>query len=68
MRNYNEKLIEDIDNDIYTVDEWLKNVKNICCCNYDGSGYWIKDGFICEEDEVFSSEPLDATHVIWYNK
>jgi hypothetical protein len=29
--------------------------------------YCVKDGKSCR-DEVFRSQPLDATHVAWYNK
>jgi hypothetical protein len=35
--------------------------------NYDGSGYWVKDGKK-SRDEIFSTPRLDATHIVWYNK
>ena len=66
-RIYSAKLDDDEFGDLFTVNEWLSEVKNIWCSNYDGSGYWVKDGYV-SNDEVFSSEPEDATHVIWYNK
>ena len=54
------------DTHLMTVEEWL-TAKNVEFGNYDGSGYWVKDGKE-SDDEVFSSEPEDATHVAWYNK
>jgi hypothetical protein len=49
--------------DIHTVEEWEKvSIKNIII----GNGYWAKDGFM-SNDSVFSTRPLDATHVIWFN-
>ncbi len=68
MRIYDKKHEPNEDDDIYSVKEWIEEIKNICCRNDDGSGYWMKDGYINDNDEVFSSEPEDATHVIWYNK
>ena len=68
MRNYNRKFIRDEDDMVVTVDEWLNDCKDKGFSNWDGSGYWIKDGYVCDTDEVFSSEPEDATHVVWYNK
>ena len=52
---------------IFTVDDWRKAVEDGDFCNYDGSGYWVKDGME-SDDEVFSTPQLDATHVAWYNK
>ena len=59
--------IDEAEDHIMTVKEWLSSVKEGYFGNYDGYGYWMKDGLACR-DEVFSSEPLDATHVVWYNK
>ena len=64
---YNKKLDQDWDDDIYTVEEWRQAVKDGCFCNFDGSGYWVKDG-LKSSDEVFSTPKLDATHVVWHNK
>lgn len=64
MRNYTGTLHED--DHIMPLEEW-NEAKNVSFGNYDGSGYWVKYGKRCE-DEVFSSEPEDATHVVWYNK
>lgn len=64
---YTKKLDQDWDDDIYTVEEWIQAVEDGFFCNYDGSGYWVKDG-LKSNDEVFSTPKLDATHVVWYNK
>jgi len=67
MREYTRKLDQPWDDDIYTVEEWVQAVKDGWVGNYDGNGYWVKNG-LRSNDEVFSTEPLDATHVVWYNK
>lgn len=60
--------IHDIDPEydwVYTVDEWFAMQGN--WSSDWGNGYWAKDGKVCR-DEVYSSKPEDATHVVWYNK
>ena len=53
--------------DLMTVEDWKSAVADGCFCNYDGSGYWVKDNME-SRDEVFGTPQLDATHVAWYNK
>jgi hypothetical protein len=53
--------------DMMTVAEWQESVEDGSFITYDGCGYWCKDGKE-SGDEVFETEPLDATHVAWYNK
>ena len=53
--------------DVFTVKDWESAVDEGDFVNYDGSGYWVKDGKE-SRDEVFSTPSLDATHVAWYNK
>lgn len=53
--------------DVFTVEEFAEHVLVGAFNTYDGSGYWAKDGME-SDDEVFSTEPEDATHVAWYNK
>jgi hypothetical protein len=65
-RDYTEEVPEDAD--VYTVDDFNQAVKEGSFGNYDGSGYWVKDDKMSREDEFFSSLPLDATHVAWFNK
>ena len=67
QNRYTKKLQPNIDDDIYTVAEWGEAIKNGEFGNYDGNGYWLKDGYR-SDDEVFSTPQLDATHVIWFNK
>lgn len=65
---YTEKLELDggVDNDIYTVDEWERELANGKFCISDGCGYWVKNG-LKSVDDVFSAPKFDATHVIWYD-
>lgn len=53
---------------LMTIEDWLKNVACGNFTNYDGSGYYCKDGKMDCDNEVFSNPPLDATHVCWFNK
>ena len=64
---YTKKLDKDLDDDIYTIEEWESAVNDGWITDDDGSGYWVKDG-LKSRDEVFSTPQLDATHVVWYNK
>lgn len=59
--------VDKYDDEIYSVKDWLDSVRDGCFNNFDGSGYWVKDG-MKSRDEVFSTPVLDATHVVWYNK
>ena len=59
--------IDKQEDDIFTVKDWLEAVKDGCFNNFDGSGYWVKDG-LRSQDEVFHTPVLDATHVVWFNK
>lgn len=65
MRGYTREV--DPETDVFTVEEWKEAVANGSFVNDDGSGFWMKDGKE-SQDEVFSTEPEDATHVAWYNK
>jgi len=53
--------------DVYTIEEWEDSINNCDITIDDGYGYWVKDGYK-SNDEVFSTEPRGATHVIWFNK
>lgn len=65
-RIYNRNVDEE-DDDIFTVAEWHDAVADGYFCDYDGSGYWMKNG-MSSRDDVFGTPPLDATHVVWFNK
>jgi hypothetical protein len=68
-RKYTEKLPDY--GDLYTVEEWKEALQDGSFISEDGSGYWVKDGLMCHDwdEEVFAAtRPLDATHVMWFNK
>lgn len=67
-RFYDEVLDPEFDDHIMTVDEWNESLELGLYGNYDGTGYWVKEGKACRDAEVFHSPQLDATHVVWYNK
>lgn len=64
-REYNKEI--DIEDEIYPVSAWSELIQLGMIGNYDGSGYWVKDGK-ASRDEVFHTPPFDATHVVWYAK
>ncbi len=66
-REYTKEIHHNEDTEIYPVSAWSQLVELGMIGNYDGSGYWVKDGK-ASRDEVFSTPELDATHVIWYSK
>jgi hypothetical protein len=51
----------------YTLEQFNEAVDEGYITDDDGIGHWVKDGFE-SRDDVFNSLPLDATHVMWYNK
>ncbi len=53
--------------DVYTIEQWKDSVDDGMLTDDDGTGYWVKDGY-SSSDEVFSTDQLDATHVVWFNK
>lgn len=67
IRDYNRELNleESCECCIYDIEEF-NLIKGIVCTSQNGYGFYVKDGLI-SNDEVLSSMPLDATHVIWYN-
>lgn len=66
-RLYTEKINIDEDTELFPVSVWNNIVDSGMFGNYDGSGYWMKDGKK-SNDEALNTLPLDATHVIWYSK
>ncbi len=63
-RIYNEPLCK-IDM-VINLEDWNAAVDNGSIRNEDGTGYWVKNK-LSSDSEVFSTPPLDATHVIWFN-
>lgn len=53
--------------DVFTLKEWKEITESGGINSDDGHGYWCKDGKE-SNDEVFSTEAQDATHVAWFNK
>lgn len=63
---------------VYTAEEFESERELGSIWNDCGSGYWAKEVtseadthpvlMMNNNDEVFSTEREDATHVIWYNK
>ena len=53
---------------LYDIYNWLETTEEGYIIDDDGHGYWVKNGFMCRGDEVFSTDQEDATHVIWFNK
>lgn len=64
MRDYSKKLRNGVDDCVYSLDEWAA-CNGPVCNTKNGFGFWAKDGF-ASEDNVFTTPPEDATHVIWY--
>ena len=58
MRNYNKQISKH--GDVYTLSDFIDRVNDGTIGNFDGDGYWCQT--------LFSSEPEDATHVVWFNK
>lgn len=67
MREYNKEIGGPDWVEIFTIDDMIDQLINGAISNYDGSGYWVKDG-LRSMDECFSTPQLDATHIAWYNK
>ncbi len=60
------------EDDVYTVEEFRRNVKCGAFIDYDGFGHPVKDRKLNPEVYVYPSKvheiPADATHVVWYNR
>jgi len=57
---------------VMTIEEWNEVVDYGMFINYDGFGFFCKDGKMDRNLEVFSPRAIhtatDATHVCWFNK
>lgn len=60
------------EDDVYTVEEFEELVESFSFIDSDGHGYPVKDKKACTNWIVKPSEinqlPIDATHIVWYNK
>ncbi len=67
---YTEKLEDD--DDLFTVEQFLKDCRAGDLIDYDGFGHPVKDGLVNEKIEIYPSRrnliPKDATHIVWYNR
>ena len=69
------KLVEK-DDDVMTIEDYLKSVEVGGFIDYDGMGLPIKDGKAADLGfltYIYPSQgigviPLDATHIVWYNR
>lgn len=53
--------------DLIHVDVFNEMLDDGSIMDDDGIGYWCKEDY-SSSDDVFRTEQLDATHVVWYNK
>lgn len=69
-----EPLDEDGNGDhVITVEDYLDSVKSSFFTDYDGYGHPVKDNKQDTQLDIIPSEgrnhiPLDATHIVWFNK
>lgn len=57
--------------DIMTVEEFIEACKCGAFIDYDGFGNPAKDGYMSSmiiSPSRLSQIPLDATHIVWYNR
>jgi hypothetical protein len=60
------------EDDVYTVEEFLKICDDGMFIDYDGYGHPVKDKMadesICVKPSQREQIPKDATHIVWYNR
>lgn len=66
------------EDELYTVDEWLQNVRSGVFTDYDGYGYpaihhkgilYLADPNIkIIPSDLISNVSHDATHIVWFNR
>ena len=57
--------------DLFTVEEWKRNVSHGYFNEFDGSGSFVSNGkYVTGRlfDDVFGEIPEGVTHIEWYNK
>lgn len=65
---------QDIPGDhVMTIDEWRESCAEGSLIDYDGSGYYAKDGHYSYDLDAACRDyrddpPMGATHVVWFNK
>lgn len=62
----------DNEDDVYTVSEFRDYCDSGAFIDYDGHGYPVKDNMADDSIIIKPSRlheiPLDATHIVWYNR
>jgi hypothetical protein len=62
----------DDEDDVYTVDQFINLCESNMFIDYDGYGHPVKDGLCDRHITIYPSGlhniPLDATHIVWYNR
>ncbi len=60
------------EDDVYTVDEFRRNVSCGAFVDYDGFGYPVKNSManptIVIQPSRLDRIPPDATHIVWFNR
>jgi hypothetical protein len=60
------------EDDVYTIEEFLKCVETGAFIDYDGFGHPVRDGLadptIWIKPSRVKEIPADATHIVWYNR
>ena len=54
--------------DLIPADDWARYVACGAFLPYDGIGYWGTETHYDRNTSAFKSQPVDATHVHWYNR
>ncbi len=62
VRYYDKPI--DKDADLFSLKDWLDAVNSGSIMDYDGCGYWCKDG-MQSSDEVFATDCEDADSVVF---
>lgn len=60
------------EDDVYTITQFVELCKSGSFIDYDGIGHPVKDNKSDPTIDIYPSKiekiPLDATHIVWYNK
>lgn len=62
--------------DWLTVEEFAEDIESHCLIDYDGFGYWIKNGEPDRSQKIYPSDftfdeykaPEGVAHIMWYNR
>ena len=54
--------------ELFEAKDWHLSVAVGAFLPYDGTGYWGTETHYDRNTSAFKSQPVDATHVHWYNR